>query len=116
MTTATTGDAPNNQLQEAVVPPAELAAATPPASSKILGVPKIVPTLVALAVLGYWITTVLGTMSGPVIGGVKLVYAGAIAGIVSRSFCAPLEMVSTVMMCRGDECMSMMDEYVPLCP
>lgn len=111
VSTATSGETPNSQLQEAVVPPAELAAAAPPpASGKILGVPKIVPTLTILAVIGYWITTILGTMSGPIIGGVKLVYAGAIAGIVSRSFCAPLEMVSTVMMCRGDECMSMTDE------
>ena len=115
VSTATSGETPNSQLQEAVVPPAELAAAAPPpASGKILGVPKIVPTLTILAVIGYWITTILGTMSGPIIGGVKLVYAGAIAGIVSRSFCAPLEMVSTVMMCRGDECMSMTDECVLL--
>merc|ERR1719163_117391 len=43
-------------------------------------------------------------------GGLKLIYAGAIAGVISRSACAPLEMVSTLMMCRGNEAGSMSSE------
>lgn len=84
---------------------------TPTKASKyFFGVPPMVPSLVALSAVMWYLTVVLGTMSGPIIGGIKLVYAGAIAGIISRSCCAPLEMVSTVMMCRGNECMSMTDE------
>jgi len=56
------------------------------------------------------LTALLAPMSSPTASGVKLVYAGAIAGIISRTCCAPLEMVSTVMMCRGDECQSMWAE------
>ena len=56
------------------------------------------------------LTALLAPMSSPTARGVKLVFAGAIAGIISRTCCAPLEMVSTVMMCRGDECQSMWAE------
>jgi len=66
--------------------------------------------LAGLGIAGYFLTLLLGSMTGPVAGGLKLIYAGAVAGITSRSFCAPLEMVSTVMMCRGNECTSMWDE------
>ena len=48
-----------------------------------------------------WVTSALGAVAG--LYALKLVYAGAIAGIISRSACAPLEMVSTVMMCKGGE-------------
>ena len=91
---------------------AELVAAADEAPAKKTangfgGVPSMVPALVALSAVMWYLTVVLGTMSGPIIGGIKLVYAGAIAGIISRSCCAPLEMVSTVMMCRGNECLSL---------
>lgn len=56
------------------------------------------------------IAVLLAGLEGAVAGGFKLIYAGAIAGIISRTCCAPLEMVSTVMMCRGDECKSMWSE------
>ena len=69
-----------------------------------------IPIIAAVSALGYLLTMALAGMTGPVAGGVKLIYAGAIAGIISRTCCAPLEMVSTVMMCRGDECTSMWDE------
>lgn len=71
---------------------------------------RTLPSLAALGVLSYAITLLLAGMTGPVASGLKLIYAGAVAGIISRSACAPLEMVSTVMMCRGDECTSMWDE------
>lgn len=77
------------------------------ASSAIL---STLPLLAVLSVVGYAITLLLSGLSGPVAAGFKLIFAGAVAGIISRSFCAPLEMVSTVMMCRGDECSSMWDE------
>jgi len=41
---------------------------------------------------------------------VKLVFAGAVAGVISRTACAPLEMVSTLMMCRGGESKGMIAE------
>lgn len=66
----------------------------------------LVAVVSALVALSSWLSGV----STPVAQSAKLVYAGAIAGILSRTFCAPIEMVSTVMMCRGDECTSMRDE------
>mmetsp|Transcript_30857 Transcript_30857/g.61584 ORF Transcript_30857/g.61584 Transcript_30857/m.61584 type:complete len:430 (+) Transcript_30857:269-1558(+) len=71
---------------------------------------KAVPLLATLGALCTFLTTYLSTLSSPTAQGLKLVYAGAIAGIVSRTFCAPIEMVSTVMMCRGDQCTSMTEE------
>jgi hypothetical protein len=71
---------------------------------------RTMPLLVGLAAVLVGMAKVLAGATGPVAGGLKLIYAGAIAGIISRSACAPLEMVSTVMMCRGDECKSMMGE------
>ncbi|KAL7553114.1 hypothetical protein ACHAWF_016389 [Thalassiosira exigua] len=70
---------------------------------------KAPPLALAAALLAAF-TQYLSANSHPAAQGLKLVYAGAIAGIVSRSFCAPIEMVSTVMMCRGDECTSMTAE------
>lgn len=55
-------------------------------------------------------TKLLAPLSGAWVGGAKLVFAAAVAGVISRTCCAPLEMVSTVMMCRGDECGSMGEE------
>jgi len=71
---------------------------------------KALPTLAVLSALGVFLTNFLAQFSSPAAQGLKLVYAGAIAGIVSRTFCAPIEMVSTVMMCRGDAASSMTDE------
>ena len=61
------------------------------------------PLLALLSASVLWTTSLLAGTSGALAGGVKLIYAGAIAGIISRSACAPLEMVSTLMMCRGDQ-------------
>ena len=66
-----------------------------------------VPVAAAVTAFFVFLTNWLSGYSTPAAQGVKLVYAGAIAGIISRTFCAPIEMVSTVMMCRGDECTSM---------
>jgi len=71
---------------------------------------KALPLLAATSVLAVFLTNFLSQFSSPAAQGVKLVYAGAIAGIISRTFCAPIEMVSTVMMCRGDAVTSMTDE------
>lgn len=68
------------------------------------------PLLAASSALLVLLSNYLSTLSSPAAQGAKLVYAGAIAGIISRTFCAPIEMVSTVMMCRGDECTSMTAE------
>ena len=76
----------------------------------IKSVIKAISLLALMTALGTVLTTWLSGLSTPAAQGLKLVYAGAIAGIVSRTFCAPIEMVSTVMMCRGDQCTSMMDE------
>lgn len=70
----------------------------------------ILPVLTAGPALAVLVTWLLAQWTGPVAGGVKLIYAGAVAGIISRTCCAPLEMVSTLMMCRGDECSSMTEE------
>lgn len=69
-----------------------------------------VPTIGAIAGLTYAITTLLAPQTSPAAMSAKLVFAGAVAGIISRTLCAPIEMVSTVMMCRGDACLSMRDE------
>jgi len=71
---------------------------------------SMLPPIAICALAGVWICRVLAPMAGPIVGGVKLVFAGAVAGIISRTCCAPLEMVSTVMMCRGDECSTMWHE------
>ena len=71
---------------------------------------KAIPLLAVAAAASVMGTTWLSGFSSPAAQGVKLVYAGAIAGIISRTFCAPIEMVSTVMMCRGDAVTSMTDE------
>jgi len=73
---------------------------------------KAIPILALATALGAILTNWLSGVSTPAAQGAKLVYAGAIAGILSRTFCAPIEMVSTVMMCRGDECTSMTSELV----
>lgn len=71
---------------------------------------KAVPAITLATALGVLITRCLSSFSSPAAQGLKLVYAGAIAGILSRTACAPIEMVSTVMMCRGDECTDMWAE------
>jgi len=69
---------------------------------RIFGVPSLVPCLIFFGIFCTALTKVLAGMQGAWVGAVKLIYAGAIAGIISRTMCAPLEMVSTVMMCRGE--------------
>jgi hypothetical protein len=71
---------------------------------------KMIPYISLSAVVVTLLTKYLSNFSTPAAQAIKLVYAGAVAGIISRTFCAPIEMVSTVMMCRGDECSTMMDE------
>ena len=58
-----------------------------------------IPALAFSSALCYVLTLLLATLSGPVAQATKVIFAGAVAGVISRSFCAPLEMVSTVMMC-----------------
>ncbi len=77
-------------------------------ADQIFGVPTLMPSIILSGAFCLWFTGVLGQTAGWY--GLKLVYAGAVAGIISRSCCAPLEMVSTLMMCRGDECQSMSEE------
>lgn len=79
-------------------------------SSGALLFSKAIPLLAVVVALGAILTSWLSDVSTPAAQGAKLVYAGAIAGILSRTFCAPIEMVSTVMMCRGDQCTSMTSE------
>jgi len=75
----------------------------------IFGIPSLVPCLIFFSIFGVWLTGVLATMQGMWIGAFKLIWAGAIAGVISRTACAPLEMVSTVMMCKGGDS-TMMEE------
>lgn len=88
---------------------ASTAAATTNNAIKYL-LTKMIPMAAVAAVLVTFLTQYLSNFSSPTAQSIKLVYAGAIAGIISRTFCAPIEMVSTVMMCRGDECSTMTDE------
>jgi len=61
----------------------------------------LVPPTVLAAALTVALTYLLAPLP-PAYYGLKLVFAGAVAGIISRSLCAPLEMISTVIMCgRG---------------
>eukprot|EP00579_Thalassiosira_antarctica_P010856 CAMPEP_0201909662 /NCGR_PEP_ID=MMETSP0903-20130614/1333_1 /ASSEMBLY_ACC=CAM_ASM_000552 /TAXON_ID=420261 /ORGANISM="Thalassiosira antarctica, Strain CCMP982" /LENGTH=405 /DNA_ID=CAMNT_0048444203 /DNA_START=160 /DNA_END=1377 /DNA_ORIENTATION=- len=86
---------------------------TPPrggASDMLQYASKAIPLLAAATALGIFLTNYLSQFSNPAAQGIKLIYAGAIGGIISRTFCAPIEMVSTVMMCRGDQVTSMTDE------
>lgn len=61
-------------------------------------IPRWMPALVISSALCYVITLLLAGLTGPVAQATKLIYAGAVAGVISRTCCAPLEMVSTVMM------------------
>ena len=76
----------------------------------ILGIPSLVPCLIFFTVFAIWLTGVLATMQGAWVGAFKLIWAGAIAGVISRTACAPLEMVSTVMMVKGGDS-TMMEEF-----
>ena len=80
------------------------------ANDNLKVIARALPIMAIATVLVGLLTKFMSNFSSPAAQGLKLVYAGAIAGIVSRSFCAPIEMVSTVMMCRGDECTSMRSE------
>lgn len=81
------------------------------ATSSFLYLKSVIPGLTLCGAMGLVITAALAPFSSPAAQGAKLVFAGAVAGILSRTCCAPIEMVSTVMMCRGKEaCGSMMSE------
>ena len=82
------------------------------AASALQFAAKALPMLAAFSALGIALTAFLAPLTSPAAQGTKLVFAGAVAGIISRTFCAPIEMVSTVMMCRGDECSSMTVELM----
>jgi len=71
---------------------------------------QILPSIALISGLGVALTTILAPLNDPISSSVKLVFAGAVAGVISRTCCAPIEMVSTVMMCRGDQCTSMSEE------
>lgn len=59
---------------------------------------ELLPPTALAGVFASLLTYLLAPLS-PAFYGIKLVYAGAVAGIISRSLCAPLEMISTVIMC-----------------
>ena len=62
----------------------------------------LLPTGIAAAIV-VMLSAALAPLNSPVFYGIKLIFAGAVAGIISRTACAPLEMISTVVMCgRGD--------------
>lgn len=87
-------------------------AGTPPGSlsNAIRDAARALPILAACSMMGVSITAFLAPLTNPAAQATKLVFAGAVAGIISRTACAPIEMVSTVMMCKGDECTSMRAE------
>lgn len=72
----------------------------------------VLPILAACTGLAILLTACLAPLTSPAAQGAKLVFAGAVAGIISRTCCAPIEMVSTVMMCRGDQTGTMTDELI----
>ena len=51
----------------------------------ILGIPSLVPCLIFFTVFAVWLTGALATMQGAWIGAFKLIWAGAIAGVISRT-------------------------------
>ena len=51
----------------------------------ILGIPSLVPCLIFFTVFAVWLTGVLATMQGAWVGAFKLIWAGAIAGVISRT-------------------------------
>lgn len=73
---------------------------------------KVLPILAACTGAGIFLTAVLAPLTSPAAQGAKLVFAGAVAGIISRTCCAPIEMVSTVMMCRGHATGTMTEELI----
>ena len=51
----------------------------------ILGIPSLVPCIIFFSIFCTYLTGVLATMQGAWIGAFKLIYAGAIAGVISRT-------------------------------
>ena len=99
---------PTTEAAAVTLPPASLVASAPPPepgeqrlTSMLGGIPPIFPSLALAAAFVVWATKALGSITG--LTSIKLIFAGAVAGVISRSACAPLEMVSTLMMCRGGE-------------
>lgn len=87
-------------------PAAELDAATASKEEELDNIAQLMrlalPTGIS-AVVCLLVTALLAPLSSPFAQGLKLIFAGAVAGIISRTACAPLEMISTVVMCgRGD--------------
>ena len=60
------------------------AAASGAESAPTSGALAMLPLLAAFGALGWAITLLLARMTGPIAGGMKLIYAGAVAGIISR--------------------------------
>lgn len=102
-----------NDIETPLVAPNLQAAAQPEEMgeqrlSTFLGIPTMIPSIALAAAFAVWATRALGTTTG--LYSVKLIFAGAVAGVISRTACAPLEMVSTLMMCRGSESSGMVVE------
>jgi len=99
----------SNTGAQAIPAPPDLAAAKDVAPPEMAGpswmsrdvrqVAQLVPTVGVAGVLATIITYMLAPLTGPYAQGFKIIFAGAVAGIISRTFCAPLEMISTVIMC-----------------
>ena len=89
-----------NDIETPLVAPNLQAAAQPEEMgeqrlSTFLGIPTMIPSIALAAAFAVWATRALGTTTG--LYSVKLIFAGAVAGVISRTACAPLEMVSTLM-------------------
>ena len=63
----------------------------------ILGIPSLVPCLIFFTIFAVWLTGALATMQGAWIGAFKLIWAGAIAGVISRT--APQQPAETSRPC-----------------
>lgn len=99
----------NNGAQSIAAPPPDLAAATDVAvpqkattswmSRDMAQITELLPPVGLAGGATVILTYLLAPLTGPVAQAFKIIFAGAIAGIISRTFCAPLEMISTVIMC-----------------
>jgi len=97
------------------VPPPALIAANPPDPalgearlSSFLGMPTLYPSIALAAAFVSIAVHLLSQVAG--FNGLKLIVAGAIAGVISRTACAPIEMVATLMMCSGGDSKGMLPE------
>ena len=65
----------------------------------ILGIPSLVPCIIFFSIFCTYLTGVLATMQGAWIGAFKLIYAGAIAGVISRT--VPQTVQGPATLCRS---------------